>query len=971
MSAENNTIINFLSIEEYADNLYCVSESISDKRLRYYQLQAKEVGADYFYCLDSELEKHKIPFVYIFDYRNKQVKGNELAIINKKIWTVGEIAIAIVIDNNEITVIDTRLPIQVTKKGELKPNILHLISKIDFQLKEQIFAGRILEDKTNDYLSVSPYVKLLEHIDKNILSKESLIGCSSDTLRPLVVKCILIKYLEEQVDEKEENIFKNNFFAPYLKKGTKTNTTFCDILRNGDIPKLFKQLGKKFNGGVFDLTAKEIAEIYQSDLSTIATALDGHYESYGQGSFWQLYDLKFIPIEFISRLYERFILTVDGRQQKDGAYYTPPHLARLLIDELLPFDREIDFDNFKLLDPSCGSGIFLVLAYKRLITLWMLQNNKDKIEGKDDISTLKKVLSNCIYGLDINRDAISITATSLQIEYTSNFHPKDIDLIQFDNLMEKGNLGVTGFFKWYKNSEFKFDVIVGNPPFNIDKEENKNNAKKGLDDICDNEFYFDKKNRKQDFPDKNPALTILYKSLEKLLAPSGLLFMIMPSSAFLYNPTSLSYRRTIFSNWNTHKIYDFTSLKDFLWGKTKVATIAILIENVKSNFEPIKHIIVRSSYLNHKGALRFQIDKYDQFLVPFEKASKEKCYWKTNLLGGGRLHFYVGKYLSNPYSVEDYRKDKNWIANVGFQRDASAKKNKINLLGRKIILSENIQDDSITDKIYKICNKDDVVRVNSKRELYDSPNILIRLNLNYNIPILLNNENAFFPKGMLGIKGGEQVEMEEFITTFKLNKPIYKQLVGVASSKIFIQQSGRYTIDAQDIMNLPLKVDSQGNPVPFDEPSDMEKAVWEDTELLAQCINKTEGVLFDESSVNNLEEYASAFCEIMNFIYENGDYKFRLKRMIINEYWVWVTFFHANSENPIELNISEENENIYRGLLKDDISNNGLRINRIVTYINEPNCISFLKPRALKYWTRSIGYRDAEEIKGIMFNKGF
>jgi Eco57I restriction-modification methylase len=970
MSTENNTIINLLAIEQYADNLFCISENVSDKRLRYYQLQAKEVGADYFYCLDSELEKHKIPFVYIFDFRNKSIKENELAIINRKIWTIGEIALAIVIYSNEFKIIDTRLPIQISQKGEFKPNLLFpLISKIDNKLQEQIYAGRILEDKTNDYLSVSPYVKLLEHIDKNILIKESSIGLTSDILRPLVVKCILIKYLEEQVDEKGENIFKNNFFASYIKKGTTKEVTFCDILRYGDIPKLFAHLSERFNGGVFDLARNEIDQISRSNLSTIATALDGHFDRDGQGSFWQLYDLKYIPIEFISRLYERFILSVDGRQKKDGAYYTPPHLARLLIDELLPFDRELDFDNFKLLDPSCGSGIFLVLAYKRLITIWMLQNKKDKIEGKEDILTLKKVLSNCIYGIDINRDAISITATSLQIEYTSNFHPKDIDLIQFDNLIEKGNLGITGFFKWYKNSELKFDVIVGNPPFNIDKKDNKKKAQQGLDDICDNEFYVDEKNRKHDFPRRNPALTILYKSLENLLKPSGLLFMIMPSSAFLYNPTSLLFRKTVFTKWNTNKIYDFTLLKDFLWGKTKVATIAILIENKKSDFNSIEHVVVRSSYLNHKGAQRFQIDKYDRFFVPFEKASKEKYYWKTNLLGGGRLHFYVDKYLNKKEfsSIKSFSKD--WYPpSTGFRTD-KASDNQVDLKGMELLITKEFINDNIDNATHT--QETRLMKRGVNDDILSPPNILIRLNANYSIPIVLNKKKVGFFPGVLGLKGNSESELKKFYDTFLANRTLYKALMKLLSSKIYMQQSGEYSLDAQDIMNLPLKINSRGNPVPFEEPSDMEKAIWEDTELLTQCIKKTTGLLFDEASNNNIEEYVSAFCEIMNFVYQNGDYKFRPKRIIVNENWVWVTFSHTNSDNLIEFNLSKENKSIYKKLLKDDISNNGLRMNRIITYIHEPNSISFLKPRALKYWTRSIGYRDAEEIKSEMFNKGF
>lgn len=963
-----NTIRDVLSLDNYADNLYSVSIDLKNNRLKYYQLQAKKVDADHFYCLKSELEEEKIPIVYVYDFRKKNHREYDLAKINRKIWTIGDIALAIVIYADEIFIIDTRKPVQINSNGELKANILQTVSEIDEKLKDKIFTGRFLEDKEIDYLSISPYVKLLEHIDRKILSKKDYISCSPETLRAFIVKCILIKYLEEQRDENGENIFKNNFFSSFVN--SKVNATFCDVLHSGDVPSLFKELNKKFNGGIFDLTSKEVKEILNSNLHPISIALDGRFEEDGQGSFWRLYDLKFIPIEFISRLYERFILSVEGRQKKDGAYYTPPHLARLLINEVLPFDTEIDFDNFKILDPSCGSGIFLVLAYKRLITLWMLQNNKTKINGEKDIEELKKILTNCIYGIDINADAISITATSLQIEYTSHFNPKDIDLIQFDDLVEKGNLNNIGFFKFYKETNLQYNIIVGNPPFNIDKDENKKNAKEGLDDICDNEKFVTIKGKNNSFPYKNPALTIFYKSLDKLLLPFGYIFMIMPSSAFLYNPTSHEFRKALFSRWKTIKIYDFTPLKGFLWGDTKIATVAVLLNKSESDKNSIEHLIIRSSLFNHKGALRFQIDKYDRYQVPFKDAITNKYYWKTNLLGGGRLHLYVNKYLAPKYTIEVFIQTRKWIANVGFQRDRSSKKNLVNLKNKDLVISEKFQNDLSYD-IYDICNKDDIVRANNRREIYSAPNILLRLNTNYDIPILLNYKDAFFPKGILGIKGDELEVMKKFVQVFKINKPIYKQLISIISSKVFVQQTGRYSIDAQDIMNLPLVVNSDDDPIPFEDTGEMEKAVWNDAELLAQCMNKSSGILFQKTIKDDIDLYSASFCKVLNYIYENGSYIFRPIRIIIDENWVWITFCHSNKEQPIETSLLDNNKIIYNHIIKDDISNNGLRINRVITYVHEPNCISFLKPRILKYWTQSIAFRDAEEIKGLMFKSGY
>lgn len=336
-------------------------------------------------------------------------------------------------------------------------------------------------------------------------------------------------------------------------------------------------------------------------------------------SIWRYYDFNLLPIEFISRLYERFVVAIDDKQKSTGAFYTPPHLARLLINELLPFDKDLDFNTFKLLDPSCGSGIFLVLAYKRLITLWMIKNKKSSIRGERDITAIKSILSNCIFGVDINEDALSITATSLQIELSSHIKPKEIwENLTFDSLESLGNLTNQGFAKWYKINNNKFDIIAGNPPFNISKSEMLKNIKKNIDDDFTKETFFDYNNKKQSFPDSNPAIIFLHKSLEKLLKPEGVIYMIMPAATFLHTTKSFEYRKSLMTRWNLERVYDFTPLREHLWGKTKVATVAVKLNNSSHNKQKtVEHIIIRNSSANEKGAIRFQVDKYDKFRIPY------------------------------------------------------------------------------------------------------------------------------------------------------------------------------------------------------------------------------------------------------------------------------------------------------------------------------------------------------------------
>jgi type I restriction-modification system DNA methylase subunit len=116
---------------------------------------------------------------------------------------------------------------------------------------------------------------------------------------------------------------------------------------------------------------------------------------------------KYIPVELISRLYETFL--GEDKQEK-GLYYTPSHLAKLLVDESIPLSKydNIDLDNYTLLDPACGSGIFLVVAFKRLVQIWRLKNNMRR-PSIDDLKPLVKSL----YGIDKEEQAIQLASFSL------------------------------------------------------------------------------------------------------------------------------------------------------------------------------------------------------------------------------------------------------------------------------------------------------------------------------------------------------------------------------------------------------------------------------------------------------------------------------------------------------------------------------------------------------------------------------
>src|SRR6266567_5745124 len=117
---------------------------------------------------------------------------------------------------------------------------------------------------------------------------------------------------------------------------------------------------------------------------------------------FRAYNFAYIPIEILSEVYEQFI--EDAK--KKGAIYTPEILADYLLSEVStvkPLTEET-----KILDPACGSGVFLVLAYRRLIEAELAKSGESKLSDKE----LKALLSN-IYGVERELDACYVAEFSI------------------------------------------------------------------------------------------------------------------------------------------------------------------------------------------------------------------------------------------------------------------------------------------------------------------------------------------------------------------------------------------------------------------------------------------------------------------------------------------------------------------------------------------------------------------------------
>ena len=113
------------------------------------------------------------------------------------------------------------------------------------------------------------------------------------------------------------------------------------------------------------------------------------------------------PIELISSIYEMFAHGEDSeRAETQSVHYTRLCLVELMLS-LAMTGME---DTVRVLDPACGSGVFLVEMFRRLA--WAKARRLRRPLTREE---LHEMLRTQVFGIDIDRDAVYVAAFSLYL----------------------------------------------------------------------------------------------------------------------------------------------------------------------------------------------------------------------------------------------------------------------------------------------------------------------------------------------------------------------------------------------------------------------------------------------------------------------------------------------------------------------------------------------------------------------------
>jgi hypothetical protein len=376
---------------------------------------------------------------------------------------------------------------------------------------------------------------------------------------------------------------------------------FCEICIEAD---------EKYNSGLFHFKVQKGRGTIPDQITLGLTIDDGIFKTIFTKLYYpeSPYIFNFIAPEILGHTYEQFLGKVirltDGHRAKieekpevkkaGGVYYTPQYIVDYIVDNtignLVQGKTPNKVSELKILDPACGSGSFLLGAYKYLLK-WHLdyytsRKDRDRLTDKiyqfrpDEyrltIREKKKILTNNIYGVDIDSQAVEVTKLSLLLKVLEDESKDELEeqktlfkeraLPDLDSNIKCGNsligseiyeekiegIEKINFFDW--NTGFPgimkdggFDAVIGNPPYI------KIQALKEWNPI-EVEFY---KKKYQSASKGNYDIYVVFieRGLE-LLNEKGLLGYILPHK-FFNAKYGQSIRSLIKNGKNLHKIVHF------------------------------------------------------------------------------------------------------------------------------------------------------------------------------------------------------------------------------------------------------------------------------------------------------------------------------------------------------------------------------------------------------------------------------
>ena len=819
------------------------------QRLFYTQVHEK-LGIDAVYFLRDANGIAKIPLIYFSAIQ--KYDATKVAELHRLSWNLGEAPLLFVVTPDEVLIYNNYEAPQALEAGNLDPTagIIETLSLTDGLASQRL----ALQKYHRSLLESGEYWRQNEtrfdiqgRVDTTLMSnlrimRKTLISqiskrCneSKETITSIVhsllSRSIFIKYLEERKDSNGATVFPQGFYSGFLESAK----CYTDVLNSKDATYcLFNSLKEKFNGDTLQVAEIETEIITQKDLDELRTFILGDSELESkQLALWPFYSFDIIPIQLISSIYELFFHLSDEDDEK-GTYYTPLHLVNLVMDEVYPWEGEYKDTSF--FDPSCGSGIFLVEAYRRLVCRWMSQNDVHTIT----CDQLNLLLKNSIFGVDINEEAIRVASFSLSLAMCDFLDPRSIwGKLSFPRLLEN-NLIASDFFDKDKSFNNKrYDVIIGNPPWQ------SNITGKTKE-------YLKKANHV--IGDKQIAQAFSIKCSE-LCKQNGIICLLMPSKGLLFNRSekSRAYRENLFSDNNVLAMINLSVYRKFLFDHASGPAAAIIYTPKKEEIsQPIIYCTPKPTY-TIEDVRKFSIDPTDICRIPRDIIDDDRI-WKIAMWGAPRDLELIAKMQSTFAPMVSFIEENHMATAEGFKR-GNRKTQCHDFEGLPLVDAKTFKPYYVSSSELKTVDFDDFeCIVKNAREIFAAPHLIIKQShKNGTFLSEVLDYDAVFNHSLLGVHG--DMNMLKYLSVL-IGSRVFSYYHILTNRKWLVE---RDELEAGDIWQTPI-------PKPSDEEISEACDIFDELVILPSKKQKAEKFARHMYRLKEYENYQ--IDDVIDYVYD-------------------------------------------------------------------------------------------------------
>jgi hypothetical protein len=844
-------------------------------------------------------------------------------------------------------------------------------------------------------------------------------GLAIETIHDLLARIIFIQFLFQKQDSDGTPALNLN----NLHKQGILSTVYTDlpgILNNfDDTYNLFRWLNNKFNGDLFPGKGKkepereadwqtEIQKVYTENnryLTKLAEFVRGDLDmGNNQLCLWKFYSFDVIPLDFISSIYEEF---VQKNQSNNSVHYTPEYIVDFILDGVLPWN-ETNWD-LKILDPACGSGIFLVKAFQRLIYRWELAHKK-----RISAEALVTLLKNNLFGIDIEKEAVRVASFSLYMTMLDSIDPLEYweNEVRFPP-MRGHRLIAEDFFREDKEG-FRtgidantYDLVLGNAPW-------------GKNSVKDSDYVEAWKKR----PENHGKWQDSYGNIGPLFLPKaaaltkkleGIVSMIQPAMSLLFNQSepAKNFRHQLFSEFKIEEVVNLSALRFGIFKDAISPSCIITLRNLPPDNDSLTYICPKPNFSDKEG-YSLVIEAHDVNFIYPDEASSLPFIWSTLMWGGRRDLAFIKSLGSYPTIAS--------LSDLGVCIYSQGIK-----IGKRTVEHEPLRNrhllkvsdfDSLKDTDLYLTGDELSINQDVKAEgpriknhkAFDFPQLIIKQSwitkLGRFKAVLVRmdgkkQQGVLCTESFISIntKSSDSLFLENACLTYNSKFAVYYLFLTSGRFSSFIHE-----IKPNELVGVPLPETLAGKLDDVDSLDDIDNIVFQSFSFKHSEQNLiddlTKYTLLDFKGNNSSpgrkktsrrqEQELTDYCECFFRVIKAGFGKDKNVCATIfqepdsNDLPVRLVAIHLNQPihngvkiEPIDSqNLLEHLQRLNDLFLQQDANTGGIFYQRIARIYEsyqwqgeQVPTIYLIKPDKIRYWTRSMALRDADEVSAdIMFS---